>query len=394
MKFKTMLAIAGFILASFGVGSKESLAQTASYAFYPPNKPTSTSQVTVWRTDEGSMPTGSSDKYLLVAIPTSGGKIKASGQNLRWKGIFLIGFEAKGGTSPSETPAGNDKNGGHIFTFGFAADITHRPFVFVANGLYDAQASNAWWGDFLNAYTAKPSGQDLTLAASWNNAVDIYLQKILVPTGHYGWSDDNLSNPDDPHSDFVQNKGKWYRFCGSKLDVRWGYQTMFTKGTNNTDDIGPPNGAGFARVNDSVFRFMGSNLTVYPTDGFIDSFSYKVMQVSGENGIGAYQGILDDVYIVKSTHPTNIANVANYFIPKGGISSDTNGNITFPGTTIPSSSNLIWKKYGIVRQVNTDSAAPSVVNSSSVGNSVAITTKEDLVSVVGSWPTSPNCNPN
>lgn len=395
MKFKTMLAIAGFVLASFGVGSKESLAQTASYAFYPPNKPTSTSQIVVWNSGSGSLPPGSSDKYLLVTIPSPSESIRVTGTGLRWKGIFLIGFEAKSGTTLSTPPAGlPKKKGGQILEFGFSNQITHRPFVFIANGLFDAGTGSdrTWWGDFLGAYTAK-GNEDLSLPQSWNNAVDIYLQKILVPNGHYGWSDTDLSDQNIPHSDFVQNKGKWFRFCGSKLDVRWGYQTLLTKGTNTTGDAGPPNGVGVARVKDSVFRFMPSDTTVYPSPGYPPA-SYKLMLVSDTDTSKAYQGILDNVYFVKSNHPDNLANPANFFSPKTGISATVSGDINFPGTYIPGSSNPIWQKYNVVRQVNTDAAAPTVVNSTSVGNSIAITTEQDLLDVVSNWPTSPTCNDN
>lgn len=171
------------------------------------------------------MPRGAPDRLLLLVAPQDAFTRFVVGRQLRYRGVVLVGATIrKVGGRVHEAPSGNYLPGGHTFIFQFDGEVDrngHNPFLFLAN--LDFEAVDSKWGDFLQTGTRRSGDGDNF--AQW---CDVYLQKIRVGSGHYGWTTPGGNK--EPHSDFVQfNRGGVRSLKVADCDVRWGYQTFFTR---------------------------------------------------------------------------------------------------------------------------------------------------------------------
>jgi hypothetical protein len=168
---------------------------------------------------------GSARKLLLLVAPQEPITGTIRGRFLRYRGVVMIGgtLRPEGGAI-FETPAGTLQPGRHLFQISF--DNKDRwdgepPFLFLAN--LDVACLATRWGDFLRTGTTRNAAN--TNFAQW---CDVYLQKIRVEPGHYGWTPPGGSQ--EPHSDFLQVP---FGATGSirvyDCDIAWGYQTFFTR---------------------------------------------------------------------------------------------------------------------------------------------------------------------
>ena len=173
----------------------------------------------------GDFPQGSPDKLLLLVAPRDSFTRFVVGRQLRYRGVVLIGATIrKVGGRLCEAPSGNLLPGGHTLMFQFDGEVDrngHNPFLFVAN--IDFEAADSKWGDFLQTGTRRTGD-----GGNFGQWCDVYLQKIRVGSGHYGWTAPGGNR--EPHSDFVQfNRGGVRSLKVADCDIRWGYQTFFTR---------------------------------------------------------------------------------------------------------------------------------------------------------------------
>ncbi len=379
MKFRLLTAcfvVIGFsAVAAWALDAPESVTHvsaapvgTYEYVHAPPSRPTNPSQVVVWNASAGTCPTGDESKYLLIVAPNPTG---ITCRNMRFQGVFLIGATFKGGTIQKQAPSGRNLGGGHINSFTFAQGITVRPFVWISNTYYNSKDWNSWWGDLFGVGTAPGAAED------WTKAMDLYVQKMQVPNGHYGWTSPPADN--DPHSDVIQFKfGMVHRVFLGNIDISWNYQTWFLKGAEITGKIGHPQGQVY--MNSVVNRGMPAAPEAYAGDGWRKPSYVIVAPGDLANGYQYYYATqLTNVYAVPYGGPGGTNYTQDYIRPDNvpGKNHTMNGNILNPfAYTYPGRAGPMWT--GTVTFTNTP---PTVVDPAQVGSGVSIDTAEELIDI-------------
>lgn len=343
---------------------------TYEYVHAPPSYPTDPSQVVVWNATSGACPKGEESKYLLIVAPSP---VSIDCRRMRFKGVFLIGATFKGGNIEKEAPSGRMLAGGHINNFTFDQGITVRPFVWVSNAYYNSKDWNSWWGDLFSIGTSPGATPD------WSKGMDMYVEKLYVANGHYGWTGPPPEEDRDPHSDGIQFKfGMVHRVFIGNTDTAWNYQNWFLKGSEITGKIGDPQGE--VHFDSVVMRPMAAATEAYPGDGWRHPVYLVVAPGDLPEGYKYYYAAtLNNVYGVPWPGPGG-ANYANdYFTPDhvpGGAHTVSGNTLNLLNYTFPGRAGPMW-----TRQVVFTNTPPAVVDRAQVGLEVSIDTAEELVAI-------------
>ncbi|MFO1069018.1 MAG: hypothetical protein U1E14_10910 [Geminicoccaceae bacterium] len=224
---------------------------------------------------------GSADKLLLLVAPEEpiAGPIRA--RFLRYRGVVMIGATIRQvGNVGYDTPVGTILYGRHTFQISWDRKDQwegNAPFLFLAN--IDFSAAESRWGDFLRTGTSRNPAN--TNFSQWCN---VYLQKIRVDVGHYGWTPSGGSQ--EPHSDFFQ-----FPFGGLgslhvyDCDIAWSYQTFFTR----VLDPNPPHPTAVHRFKRVYTRCMPDPTDIYISPAGRTQFHINALGTQAEMDRGQYQ---------------------------------------------------------------------------------------------------------
>lgn len=220
---------------------------------------------------------GTAGKVALL-VPPSDGIITGplNFRNTKWAGIIACGvlFRPASNTTAT-TPAGKTAGGATCILWNTTADSATgegRPYFFLANS--EMNAVNTKWGDFI-----KFGGSGANRA----NYPDLIIQRMKVTNGHYGFTDNTLTDGNAPHSDFTQTSlgnGTFNRYICYDSDLRWQYQVYFHRPEVGRDMIGTT-----SDIRGVTVRYMPHDTNVYShatrhTPGKICDM------VDGNNGAG------------------------------------------------------------------------------------------------------------
>ena len=207
---------------------------------------------------------GSNAKALLAVAPNEDVTGVIDMLDLLYKQVFLIGMRQRlRGVTSATSPAGSTLLGNAAgINISFAAGIAVRPIVFLANinsDMINPTARN-WWGDFLNFGTVPNTAKNNF--AEW---MDLYLQKLQMPNGNYGFDDPAIPTL-ITRSFLVQpGFGGFAKLFFSELDVRWGWSTLFGRPSGEAGGDAFDNGR--VRLSKVMLRAMPPSTSVYPKSG-------------------------------------------------------------------------------------------------------------------------------
>ena len=282
------------------------------YAWQIPWLPASDADITVVNVPAGGITIsdkGAPGKLLLLVAPAADITGGIFARDLRYRGVVLIGatFRKVGGGSKT-APSGTAMPGGHVMQISFDRQDDwggNAPFLFLAN--IDFAATGSSWGDFLQTGTRYSAGGDNY--AQW---CDVYLQKIRVGTGHYGWTapgDDST-----PHSDFIQaNLGGIRALRVADCDIRWGYQTFFAR-PDAADNAHPQGIAEFRRI---VTRAMPNAPAIYGGSGQRLARYLTMTSGSGDPSTGHYHAHIASDWYADLDPEGDVPDLRSYFSAAG-----------------------------------------------------------------------------
>lgn len=344
--------------------------------------PTADANVVVWNipTAGGDIGTakGSESKVLLMVAPSGSitGTVTATG--LKYKGVFLIGATCrpKGGTAFT-SPGGASLKGKPMFVISFANDITVRPVLFLANIDYDPTDPGAttpdrcWWGNFLSGYTEVFGNNQ----SAW---ADIYLQKVWMPVGSYGFVAGTDGTPRSYM--FTSAAGAFANFYASEIDAAWSDEQFLFKNLNNK----APFADGRARFYKVMTRLMPASTTIYGGPGDLRTDRCFVQNVGVQSGnkltAGEYYAVDFDTCFGSKGGATLDLSVDGYIYtrsPAGGVSVSGN-RATMPTYINAARANPAWSGF-----VDFQEPTTSVVDKAELGSANRITTAADLRSALG-----------
>jgi hypothetical protein len=217
-------------LAATGLAWQPDVAEAANatrYEWSPPWMPRSAADVVVQRIGSGGITVGAkgdTGKVLLLVAPDGPIAGPVIARDLRYAGVLLVGATFKTvGQRTKVAPSGAALRGEHVVQISFDGEVARSrpPYAWLSNILVDQ--GDCWWGDFVRVGTSTDYE-----ARNWARWCDVYLQKILVRHGHYGWT--APGNDYTPHSDFIQTPIGGIRSLNiADCDIAWGYQTFFAR---------------------------------------------------------------------------------------------------------------------------------------------------------------------
>ncbi|MFO1070966.1 MAG: hypothetical protein U1E14_20815 [Geminicoccaceae bacterium] len=223
---------------------------------------------------------GSPSKILLLVGPSGPITGSITARFLRYRGVVMIGASFRPiGTGIQNTPLGTPAIGRNVLRISFDRRDTwngHQPFIFLAN--MDMVSSQTKWGDFLRFGTARN-----TAGNNFHQWCRLYIQKIRIPFGHYGW---HLNSENVTHSDFIQcSYGGHAGIRAYDIDVAWGYQTFFTA-------VLPPflpHPTAVHKLRRIITRHMPDDPTIYRPNTNRVQFMLNVIRYVEDLDAGRYQ---------------------------------------------------------------------------------------------------------
>ena len=324
---------------------------------------------------------GDSSKILICVAPNQEVRGLISATGLKYRAAFLIGLLLRTRGKGIQRMNGRDWYGGQCLEFAWNRTITHRPVLFIGNIDYDSRNSEQdnIWGDWLGVGTNVDAANKTANMDQW---MDFFVQKVKCSSGQYGR--DNDDGGLTPHSDFVQPKFGGFRnaFFGD-IDVRWGYQTFYCKGTNIVGDKCHPDGRN--RFRDIMMRPMPDNPELYGGTGkrkYVYVIPVGVPSDATQVRDGNYQAVtFDRVYGERGG--AGGADLKSYFTPgstPAGAITYAGDRVTFPDYVAVAKGRPIWDGF-----VDFVEPATPVVNDAEVGYAVKVSTPSQLRAIFPNW---------
>lgn len=349
------------------------------YTFKPAYSLPVDANVDIWNVPVagGTVPQkGATNKALLIVAPDSGVTGTIVARDLLYGAVFLIGatLRPRAGTA-IVAPSGTAFKGHDMLQINFAAGGGVRPILWVSNIDYDPRDTastvpdRCWWGDFCRTGTVNNGAN----YAEW---VDVYLQKIKVKPGSYGYTGPGSDN--NPRANFLHPQyGGLANAYISETDVSWQYQCIMPK-NGPTNECFPD---GRLRLNKVRLEILPASTAIYGTTGW--STTIQIINVTktltdADLTAGSYYACdLVGVYAIRNGAP---GDYKNDFEPRGPPA----------GSTVPAST-LVGNRLTLHRYKAAARALPvwtgfvdytepttPVVVASEIGASNKISTKAAL----------------